>query len=183
MLSNRILMILATAVVFGCSESAIPPTAQSDGPASPANVGSQVVHQATAGSPDICSAVGDKPGCDANFSLTAIQWADGSVTGQWVDRGSHVNGGGGGVHVAVNCLNVIGNRAYVSGVITQGNSDQIGQLALTKVVDNGRSTRDPPDQISLTINYPGLDVDCNGAPAFDDVIPLFPTPQGQVVVR
>ena len=182
MLSNRILMILATAAVFGCSESAIPPTAQSDGSALPASAGSQVVHQATAGSPDICSAVGDKPGCDANFSLVAVQRADGSVTGEWVDRFSQVNGGG-GVHVAVNCLNVIGNRAYVSGVITQGNSDQIGQLALTKVVDNGRSTRDPPDQISVTINFPGLDVDCNGAPAFDDVIPIFATPQGQVVVQ
>jgi hypothetical protein len=182
MMSNRILVILATAVAFGCSESAAPPTAQSDGPTMQASVGSQVVHSASAGSPDICSSVGDKPGCDANFSLTAIQYADGSVTGQWVDRTSQVNGGG-GVHVAVNCLNVIDNRAYISGVITQGNSDQIGQLALTKAVDNGRSTKDPRDEISITITFPGLDVDCNGAPAFDGVIPLFAIPQGQVVVR
>jgi hypothetical protein len=182
MISNRILIILATAVAFGCSESAVPPTAQSDSPTIQASVASKVVHSASAGSPDICSSVGDKPGCDANFSLTAIQYADGSVTGQWVDRTSHVNGGG-GVHVAVNCLNVIDNRAYVSGVITQGNSDQIGQLALTKVVDNGRSTKDPPDEISVTINFPGLTTDCNGAPALDGVIPLFAIPQGQVVVR
>jgi hypothetical protein len=182
MMSNRMLLILATTLAFGCSESAAPPTAQSDGLAVQASAGSTVVHQATAGSPDICSAVGDKPGCDANFSLIALQYANGSVTGQWVDRTSHVNGGG-GVHVAVNCLNVIGNRAYVSGVITQGNSDQIGQLALTKVVDNGRSTKDPPDEISVTINFPGLTTDCNGAPAFDGVIPLFAIPQGQVVVR
>jgi hypothetical protein len=182
MMSNRILMILGAAAAIGCSESAAPPTAQSDDPALQASVGSKVVHSASAGSPDICSAVGDKPGCDANFSLTAIQYADGSVTGQWVDRTSHVNGGG-GVHVAVNCLNVIGNRAYISGVITQGNSDQIGQLALTKVVDNGSSTKDPPDEISVTINFPGLTTDCNGAPAFDGVIPLFAIPQGQVVVR
>jgi hypothetical protein len=181
MVSNRILMILAAAAAFGCSESAVPPTAQSDGPTLQASAGSQVVHQASAGSPDICSAVGDKPGCDANFSLTAIRWADGSVTGQWVDRVSQVNGGG-GIHVAVNCLNVIGNRAYVSGVVTQGNSDQVGQEALTKVVDNGRSTKDPPDELSISIIFPGV-VDCNGAPAFDDVIPLFSTPQGQVVVR
>jgi hypothetical protein len=182
MLSNRILMILATAVVFGCSESAIPPTAQSDGPALPASVGSQVVHQATAGSPDICSAVGDKPGCDANFSLVAVQRADGSVTGEWVDRFSQVNGGG-GIHVAINCLNVIGNRAYVSGVVTQSSSsDQVGQPALTKLVDNGRSANDPPDQISISIIFPGV-VDCNAAPAFDDVIPLFAPLQGQVVVQ
>lgn len=182
MLSNRILIILTTAAALGCSESAVPPTAQSDGPTVQASLGSQVVHSASAGSPDICSSVEDKPGCDANFSLAAIQYADGRVTGQWVDRVSQVNGGG-GVHVAVNCLNVIGNRAYISGVITQGNSDQIGQLALTKVVDNGRSTKDPPDEISVTINFPGLTTDCNGAPAFDGVIPLFAIPQGQVVVR
>jgi hypothetical protein len=182
MVRNRILMMLATTVAFGCSESAVPPTAQSDGPGLQASTTSKVIHQATAGSPDICSAVGDKPGCDANFSLVAVQYADGSVKGQWVDRTSQVNGGG-GVHVAINCLNVIGNRAYISGVITQGNGDQIGQLALTKVVDNGRSTKDPPDEISVTINFPGLVTDCNGAPAFDDVIPLFAIPQGQVVVR
>jgi hypothetical protein len=181
-MTRSLLLPFALLGAFGCSESAVPPTAESDGPTLQASVGSQVVHSASAGSPDICSSVGDKPGCDANFSLTAIQYANGSVKGQWVDRASQVNGGG-GVHVAVNCLNVIDNRAYISGVITQGNSDQIGQLALTKVVDNGHSQKDPPDEISITINFPGLDVDCNGAPAFDDVIPLFAIPQGQVVVR
>jgi hypothetical protein len=181
MSSNRILMILATAAVFGCSESAIPPTAQSDGRTLQASAGGQVVHQATAGSPDICTGVGDKPGCDANFSLVALQRANGSVTGQWVDRFSQVNGGG-GIHVAINCLNVIGNRAYVSGVVTgSGLSEQVGQDALTKVVDNGRSANDPPDQLSISFVDTG--VDCNAAPAFDDVIPLFSTPQGQVVVR
>jgi hypothetical protein len=182
MMRNRILLILTSAVVFACSESGVPPTAQSDGPTLQASADNRVVHQAIAGSPDICSAVGDKPGCDANFSLTAIQWADGSVTGEWVDRASQVNGGG-GTHVVVNCLNVIGNRAYISGVIIQGRADQIGQLALTKVVDNGRSMKDPPDEISLTINFPGLTTDCNGAPAFDNVIPLFAVPQAEVVVR
>lgn len=181
MFSNRILMILATAVVFGCSESAIPPTAQSDGRTLQASAGGQVVHQATAGSHDICSAVGDKPGCDANFSLVAVQRANGSVTGQWVDRFSQVNGGG-GIHVAINCLNVIGNRAYVSGVVTQsGLSEQVGQDAVTVVVDNGRSANDPADQISISFVDTGID--CNAAPDFDDVIPLFATPQGQVVVR
>ena len=182
MMRNRILLILTSAVAFACSESGVPPTAQSDGLTLQASADNRVVHQASVGSPDICSTFEEKPGCDANFSLTAIQRADGSVTGEWVDRASHVNGGG-GFHVVVNCLNVIGNRAYISGVITQGNSDQIGQLALTKVVDNGRSTQDPLDEISFTINFPGLTTDCNEAPAFDNVIPLFAIPQGQVVVR
>ena len=181
MVNNRILMILAVAAAFGCSENAVPPTAQSDGPTMQASVGSQVVHSARAGGPDVCSAVQDKPGCDANFSLTAAQWADGSVTGEFVDRVSQVNGGG-GVHVAINCLNVIGNRAYVSGVVTQGSSDQVGLPALAKVVDNGSSANDPPDLISPSIVFPDV-VDCDATPAFDGVIPLHAMTQGQVVVR
>lgn len=181
MVSNRILLVLATTAALGCSESAVSPTAPSEGPTPLGSVVSKVVHQATAGSPDICTAVGDKPGCDANFSLVALQRADGRVTGQWVDRFSQVNGGG-GIHVAINCLNVIGNRAYVSGVVTQsGVSDQVGQDAVTKVVDNGRSANDPPDLISISFVDTG--VDCNDAPAFDDLIPLFAPREGQVVVR
>jgi hypothetical protein len=146
-----------------------------------ASVGSQVVHRASAGGPDVCSGVGDKPGCDANFSLVAIQYSNGSVTGQWDDRSSQVNGGG-GIHVAVNCLNVLGNRAYVSGVITQGNSDIIGQNTLVVVVDNGVSANDPPDQITTSFIFPGVP-DCNGAPAFVPDARLHAMPQGQVVVR
>ena len=99
----------------------------------------------------------------------------------WIEL--HVNGGGSFV-VAVNCLNVIGNRAYVSGVITQGNSDVIGQNTLVVVVDNGVSANDPPDEITTSFVFPGV-ADCNGAPAFDDVIDarLHAMPQGQVVVR
>lgn len=180
--SNRILIVVATAVALGCSEGAVPPTAQSDGQTLQASAGNPVVHRVTAGSPDICTALGDKPGCDANFSLSAVQRADGSATGQWVDRFSQVNGGS-GIHVALDCLNVIGNRAYVSGVVTQSvNSDDVGKDGLTKVVDNGGSANDPPDEISITFVGTG-DVDCNSLPAFDDVIPLFPTPQGQVTVR
>src|SRR6476646_6433445 len=118
MVSNRIAFIVATTVALGCSEGAAPPTAQSESGSLQASTAGQVIHQVSAGTPDICSAVDDKPGCDADFSLDAVQRANGSVTGQWVDRFSQVNGGG-GVHVAVNCLNVIGNRAYISGVVTQ----------------------------------------------------------------
>jgi hypothetical protein len=181
MLSNRILLILATTMAWGC-ESATPPTEQSDGPPMQASAGGRVIHQASAGTPDICSDVGDKPGCDANFSLVALQRANGSVTGQWVDRASHVNGGG-GIHVAVNCLNVIGNRAWVSGIVTQaGDPSLIGLIATTTVIDNGRSANDAPDQISVTfVDSFGLGLDCNTGPNFD--WPLFSPAEGQVIVK
>ena len=181
MLSNRIPIIVAAVVAFGCSETAVAPTAQSNGPRLQASVGSQVVHRVTVGGPDGCAAIGFKPGCDANFSLVALERADGSVTGQWHDQFSLGGLQGTGIHVAVNCLNIIGNQAWVSGVITHTSSPffSVGQDVLTTVVDNGRSANDPADQISFS-NI-GTGIDCNAAPAFG--LPLLSVPQGQVVVN
>ena len=189
MSGNCIPIILATVVAFGCSESAIAPSARSDGPALRASVGSPVVHRATVGGPDACVGIGLKPGCDANFSLNALQRADGSVTGQWEDQfaGSAEFGGGFGIHVAVNCLNVIGNQAWVSGVVTQSRLGFfVGLDAVTTVVDNGRSANDPADEISFSVV--GFGIDCNAAPVELPKLPfpfngaLFPAPQGQAVV-
>ncbi len=139
-----------------------------------------VVHRVTVGGPDLCDALGLKPGCDANFSLVALQMADGSVKGQYHDQftPSALSPGGNGIHVAIDCLNVDGNQAWVTGVITQSRiPGLVGLAALTSVVDNGRSANDPPDQISFS--FIGADLDCNTTPD----LPLFPVPKGQVVVK
>lgn len=137
-----------------------------------------VVHHVTAGSPDACIAFGfEHPGCDANFSLVANQYADGSVSGQYSDRFANGNG----FHAVVDCLVVSGNDAWISGVITQGRIDGIdlaGLEVLTRVRDNGTSENDPADQISFSF----IDIavpDCIEQPD----LPLFDTPQGQVLVR
>ena len=180
--NSSIPIILATAVACGCSEGAVAPTAQSDGPKLQASVGSQVVHRASVGSPDACAAFGAKPGCDANFSLDALQSANGSVTGQWEDQFAQFPGSGGGlgIHVAVNCLVVSGNQAWVSGVITESRSPGlVGLDALTKVVDNGRNANDPADQISFS--FTGTGIPCSAATGLG--FPLLSVPQGQVVVQ
>jgi len=139
---------------------------------------SKVIHRATAGSPDLCDALGLKPGCDANFSLAALKRADGSVSGEWHDQFTPIPEFGGlGIHVAVDCLNIVGNQAWVSGVITQSRfAPLVGLGAIAMVVDNGGSANDAADQISFS--FIDLGVDCNAAPA----LPLFSVPQGQVVV-
>ena len=182
MSSNRIPIMLATALAFGCSESALTPTAQSDGLRLQASVSSGVVHQVSAGGPDVCAAFGLKPGCDANFSLVAIQHADGSVTGQYIDRWAR----GGGFHAVINCVNVIGNDAWVSGVVTKGTypdgTDLAGRPLINRLRDNGTSANDPPDQFSISWIDPGnngFSASCLDAPD----LPLFDAPQGQVVVR
>jgi hypothetical protein len=178
MFSHRVPIVLATVVAFGCSEGAVAPTAESDGPTLQAGVG-RVVHRATVGGPDICSGTGGAPGCDANFSLVALQYSDGSVSGQWHDQFSQPFGG---IHVTVNCLVVVGNDAWVSGV---GPEHEFGNEWVARVRDNGKSANDPVDQLSFTLPV-GLfsgrlgEVleDCNGT----QDIRLFDAPQGQTVV-
>ena len=139
-----------------------------------------VVHHVSLGGPDICEALGLSNGCDANFSLAANEKADGSVRGQWQDTFA---GGGEGIHVAIDCLNVVGNGAVVGGVITHGTAfgvDVSGQRALTAVVDNGTSANDPPDQLSFSF-FPFPNLSCTNLVPGN--FPLFNVADGQVTVR
>lgn len=138
---------------------------------------SPIVHEVHAGGPDVCEPLGLPLGCDANFSLVAFEFADGSVKGQWTDRFPS----GDGFHAAVDCVSVDGNQAWLRGVITKGSREGIdlaGQPVFTSVRDNGTSANDPPDQIS--ISFIGVGLDCHTQPSD---IPLFDVPQGNVVVK
>jgi hypothetical protein len=143
-----------------------------------------VVHRVSAGGPDACVAFGaTHPGCDGNYSLTAIEYADGSVSGQYTDRFAT----GDGFHAVIDCLVVEGNRAWVSGVITSGRFtdpatgevlDLAGLYVLTSVQDNGTSANDPVDQISFSfIDF--VETPCTETPDVD----LLDAPEGQVTVR
>ena len=137
-----------------------------------------VVHHVSVGSPDACLALaGEHPGCDANFSLVANQYADGSVSGQYTDRFAN----GDGFHGEVDCLVVSGNDAWISGVITQGrfgDIDLAGLEFLTRVRDNGTSANDPPDQISFSF----IDTELPDCTEQLD-LPLLDAPDGQVRIR
>ena len=126
--------------------------------------GNGVVHQVSVGSSDLVP-----PGTDANFSLVAIQHGDGSVSGQWSDQFGHGNGG---LHVAIDCVNVVGDQAWVSGVATSGNFqgfDFTGLPVITRVA--------APNQISFS--FIGNPTSCLAAPN----LPLFPISNGEVKVR
>jgi hypothetical protein len=139
-----------------------------------------VVHHASLGGADICEASGLPTGCDANFSLVANEHADGSVSGQWQDTFA---GGGEGIHVAVDCLNVVGNGAVIGGVITSGTLggvDMSGQRALTAVEDNARSANDAADRLSFS-SFPPAPGDCTLLEPGN--LPLITLSHGQVTVR
>jgi hypothetical protein len=132
-----------------------------------------VVHRAVAGTPDACEFFFDThPGCDGNYSWSAREYADGSVSGQYTDRFA----GGTGVHGVIDCLAVEGDQAWVSGRVTGG--FLTGLYFLSSAVDNGTSANDPADQIAFT-TISEEPLDCSAMPD----VALGDAPEGQVIVR
>ena len=106
---------------------------------------SPIVHKVSVGGPDFCDAFGLKPGCDKNYSLIAIQYADGSVKGEYNDQFGVPLSTGKSVQGVITCLSVVGNDAWISGIVTQG--PDTGNPFASRVRDNGDSANDPPDQL------------------------------------
>jgi len=147
-------------------------------PAASAASAATVVHSVSAGGPDACASFGARPGCDGNYSFVAFQYADGSGSGQYVDRFQR----GQGIIGVIDCVRVVGNHAWVSGWITSGmgfdNTDLTGLPFTTLVVDNGTSAQQPPDQIASS--HTGDPTSCTAMVPWDS---LAETPQGQVTVK
>jgi len=161
--------------VTGCNEDAAP---TQDSSTATLN---KVTHHVSLGGADACEAFGLPPGCDGNFSLVANE-INGIVTGQWQDT---FVGGGDGIHVAIDCMKIIGNSAIVGGVITHGTDggvDISGQYAITAVVDNGTSANNTPDQISFSFFDPAFDCQLVQSLTIAS-FQLFDLTTGQVKVR
>lgn len=174
---HHVPLLLATAFALGCSEATTEPIAQSEGVVAAVTGGP--VHRVVIGGPDVCSGFGAKPGCDANFSLLAFQYADGSASGHWVDRFSQ-NFGGGGFFVTVDCVAIEGNTAWIGGVVSK--PEGVGGLrAITRARDLGTSYALELDDRFTTLYDPaffGLSENCQDKPFF----PLLNVPQGQVII-
>jgi hypothetical protein len=139
---------------------------------SPAASADRVIHKVSVGSADISP----PPGTDANFSLSAIEFDDGTVRGQWQDTFFGRGNPALALHVDIDCLVVVGDEAWVSGVITRP-AFLAGLPAVTRVRDNGTSANDPPDQVSFT--FIDIGVTCTDQPD----LPLFDLINGQVTVQ
>ena len=173
------LSALATlALVLACTDTTAPaPDTRlaAGGLSASVNSGNGVVNRVSVGGSDQDVTLNT----DANFSLTAIRYGDGSVGGAWSDQFGQ---GQGGVQVDVTCLVVAGNQAWIGGIIRsgstgQGGVDLSGLPALTRVVDLGTSANDAPDAISF--RFIGLAVQCTAQPN----LPLFAMTGGQVTVN
>jgi hypothetical protein len=115
------------------------------------------------------------------FAFSATQAADGSASGQaQIDnRSSGFRG-----HIAVDCMNVFGNVAVMSGVLTQStlSSLPVGTDVFFAVQDNGEGPSAPPDEITLPIG--GLGVACTFVTDSAQLAAFFvPIESGQIQVR
>ena len=135
--------------VAACADQSVSPPAEAVTLPAQSIQGGPIVHRVSLGGPDFCEHLGEAPGCDANFSLIAMQFADGTVTGQLTDQ----YGPADGLHAVVDCLHVqvVPGRttleAWVGGVVTRP-AHQVGLRIITRVRDNGTYTNDPrPDAL------------------------------------
>jgi hypothetical protein len=113
----------------------------------------------------------------ASFALTAKEYADGSMSGQYTDQFPQI---GGGFHAVLDCVSVVGNDAWVSGVITSGTADGqdlTGLPVATRVRDNGTSSKDPADLLGFS--FIGDPTPCTEHVDY----PMFEAPNGQVVIK
>lgn len=182
MVRARIPITIAAAFGLGCSGPTDTQTSQANAGSLRASAsGGPVIHQVSIGGPDVCAGFGAKPGCDANFSLIALQRADGSVEGQWIDRLSQ-NFGGGGIFVEVTCLAIDGNTAWVGGVVKRPDG-LAGAPAMVYARDRGTSANEPADRFLTLYDQGslGLSTNCQDK---DDLTPfLLRAPQGQVTIK
>ena len=124
------------------------------------------------------------------FTFSAVERSDGSVTGQ---SELHNRSTDAASHVEIDCLNVVGNLAIVSGIITKSPADPgspgaVGNVAAFAVEDNGEGASAAPDRITLLFTFipeifpPGTPLCALLGPA--DAAPfLMPIEEGNVQVR
>ena len=81
------------------------------------------------------------------FAFSALEHADGTVTGQWSATNQVL---GARAHGAITCFTIVRNAVWIGGLIEafSCNPSRVGLDAVWRVVDNGHDAHAAPDQIS-----------------------------------
>jgi hypothetical protein len=137
--------------------------------------GDGVVHSATGGGN---IRIGDAL---RTFGFSAVQRSDGSAIGEMHIQARQF---GNTIHIDVNCLNVIGNVALISGTITQHTDPaEIGTTAGLAVEDNGQGANASPDRTTLLFGFPPGTPACLLFGPADAAPFLMPIEGGNIMVR
>ncbi len=112
-------------------------------------------------------------GKKSTFAFSAIQQKNGTVKGNLVyhQRSATTPENNISVHMRIDCLNIVGNRATITGVITKANPESVdigggeqfslvGAAASMTVHDNGEGGNAPPDTAS-PLFVTGAPLDCH----------------------
>jgi hypothetical protein len=138
-----------------------------------------------AGNGIVASATGsghiDVSGNLRTFTFNAGTDSSGVTSGQ---TEAHCRNAGISWHGTIDCLNVLGNVATMSGVVTDISPVtppffDVGSHILFQVIDNGEGSNPPPDLISLTFFFGTPDPGCTGFGVFATT----PVEEGNVQVH
>lgn len=137
--------------------------------------GDGVVHSASGGGNIL---IGDDL---RTFGLSAVQRSDGSATGKMEIQARQF---GNRIHIEVDCLNVVGNVALISGTITQHTDPaEIGSTVGLAIEDNGEGANASPDRTTFLFGFPPGTPACLLFGPADAAPFLLPIEGGNVLVR
>lgn len=141
---------------------------------------------AFAGQPDSATGAGFFDGSDRVFAFTATRHMDGMARGQGVLILPEIVT----FHYAVNCLDIQGNVATLSGIITKNDwvgtdFDATGSNFWFRVVDSGEGRKAAKDEMTLFAfdEAPGCEEDCVPDCNSDFPVGTFPISSGNIQVR
>lgn len=110
------------------------------------------------------------------FAFTVNRDATGTARGQLevINRDQGLR-----VHATLNCLNVVGNTAIISGQITDSNTPAWEDAYVwLKVVDNGEGANAPSDKLTLVYSViPAFTCDYNAS------VPYLAVERGNIQIR
>lgn len=113
-----------------------------------------------------------------SFSFSAVRFADGSTSGQAEVYPRSLDAF---AHIAIDCLEVTGNVAHMSGVVTHSSDPSVfvpNEQVHFAVEDNGEGNGAPPDRVTgIPENEPSTCQDALPSAAFNPIV------RGNVQVR
>lgn len=177
MRSRFIALAASVLAIAGCADHPQLPAASAEVHLSAAP-GSNGVAQSINGNADINAPEGLR-----RMEIHARKSTDGTVSGrfflkqEWGDRNTY--------EADVVCFTIVGNRAYVGGVLTSVNGVPYEEYTSLRVVmvDNGEGADAAPDQSSqaFSLQQPGQpQLFCNNASL---VLPMYDLVRGNLTIR
>ena len=87
-----------------------------------------------------------------------VSGSSGRATFEDRAAGGNVNG-----QIAINCVNIAGNTATLSGLVTHSNKkSMVGQEGVFQIVDNGGKKGTSDMATLINFHQPGTSTDCHG---------------------